>query len=49
MQEINWGNFKAKYDGKEQRSFEWLGRVWGRPLRGTCQEKKERKEVSLFS
>ena len=24
MQEINWGNFKAKFDGKEQKSFEWL-------------------------
>ncbi len=24
MQEINWGNFKAKFNGKEQKSFEWL-------------------------
>ncbi|WP_332445499.1 AVAST type 4 anti-phage nuclease Avs4 [Dehalococcoides mccartyi] len=24
MQEINWNNFAAKYNGKEQSSFEWL-------------------------
>lgn len=24
MQEINWNNFKAKFNGKEQKSFEWL-------------------------
>ena len=24
MQEINWGNFKAKFNGREQSSFEWL-------------------------
>ena len=24
MQEINWGNFKAKFNGKEQKTFEWL-------------------------
>jgi hypothetical protein len=24
MQEINWGNFIAKFNGKEQKSFEWL-------------------------
>jgi len=24
MQEINWNNFKAKFNGKEQSSFEWL-------------------------
>jgi len=24
MQEINWGNFKAKFNGKQQSSFEWL-------------------------
>jgi len=24
MQKINWGNFKAKFNGKEQASFEWL-------------------------
>lgn len=24
MQEINWGIFKAKFNGKEQKSFEWL-------------------------
>ncbi len=24
MQEINWGNFKAKFNKKEQISFEWL-------------------------
>lgn len=24
IQEINWGNFKAKFNGKEQNSFEWL-------------------------
>lgn len=24
MQEVNWGNFKAKFDGKEQKSFESL-------------------------
>ena len=24
MQEINWQNFKAKFNGKEQSSFEWL-------------------------
>ncbi len=24
MQEINWGNFNAKFYGKEQKSFEWL-------------------------
>lgn len=24
MQEINWGNFTAKFNGKEQKSFEWL-------------------------
>jgi len=24
MQEINWNNFKTKFNGKEQRSFEWL-------------------------
>jgi len=24
MQEINWNNFKAKFSGKEQKSFEWL-------------------------
>jgi hypothetical protein len=24
MQEINWGNFRAKFNGKEQRTFEWL-------------------------
>jgi len=23
-QEINWNNFKAKFNGKEQKSFEWL-------------------------
>src|SRR3972149_10213705 len=22
--EINWNNFKAKFNGKEQKSFEWL-------------------------
>ncbi len=24
MQEINWNNFKAKFNGKEQKAFEWL-------------------------
>jgi hypothetical protein len=24
MQEINWGNFKAKFNGKEQAVFQWL-------------------------
>ena len=24
MQEINWNNFAAKFNGKEQSSFEWL-------------------------
>ena len=24
MQELNWNNFKAKFNGKEQKSFEWL-------------------------
>jgi hypothetical protein len=24
MQEINWGNFKAKFNGREQASFQWL-------------------------
>ena len=24
MQEINWNNFRAKFNGKEQKSFEWL-------------------------
>src|SRR5258706_10975293 len=24
MQDINWGNFRAKFNGKEQKSFEWL-------------------------
>ena len=24
MQEINWGAFKAKFNGREQSSFEWL-------------------------
>lgn len=24
IQEINWNNFKAKFNGKEQKSFEWL-------------------------
>lgn len=24
MQETNWNNFKAKFNGKEQKSFEWL-------------------------
>lgn len=24
MQEINWGNFNSKFNGKEQKSFEWL-------------------------
>lgn len=24
MQEIKWGNFKAKFNGREQSSFEWL-------------------------
>lgn len=24
MQQINWGNFNAKFNGKEQESFEWL-------------------------
>jgi hypothetical protein len=24
MQEANWNNFKAKFNGKEQKSFEWL-------------------------
>ena len=24
IQEINWGNFRAKFDKKEQESFEWL-------------------------
>ncbi|TDJ09138.1 MAG: ATP-binding protein [Deltaproteobacteria bacterium] len=24
LQEINWNNFKAKFNGKEQSSFEWL-------------------------
>src|SRR6266496_630041 len=24
MQEVNWGNFRAKFNGKEQKSFEWL-------------------------
>jgi hypothetical protein len=24
MQEVNWGNFKAKFNGKEQKTFEWL-------------------------
>lgn len=22
--EINWGNFRAKFNGKEQKTFEWL-------------------------
>ena len=24
MQEINWDNFNAKFNGREQKSFEWL-------------------------
>lgn len=24
MQEVNWGNFRAKFNGKEQKTFEWL-------------------------
>ena len=24
MQEVNWGNYKAKFNGKEQKIFEWL-------------------------
>lgn len=24
MQDINWGNFRAKFNGKEEKSFEWL-------------------------
>jgi len=24
MQEINWNNFRAKFNGREQKSFEWL-------------------------
>ena len=24
MHEINWGNFNAKFNGREQKSFEWL-------------------------
>jgi len=27
IQEINWNNFKAKFNGKEQKSFEWLCRL----------------------
>ncbi|MFQ5684324.1 MAG: AVAST type 4 anti-phage nuclease Avs4 [Candidatus Binatia bacterium] len=40
--EINWGNFRAKFNGKEQASFEWLCYLL------FCKEFKQRTGISAY-
>lgn len=43
MQEVNWGNFNAKFNGKEQSTFQWLCYLL------FCQEFKQPLGISRYA